>query len=159
MVFLFLTLLLLQCPMGIFNKHSEMSELDQAIHTQSDVGPYRWFDNFTWIEVASPTHYQENLKPLLGVHEGLAYINCEVVREPTNSYNPKAIMILVKGRQVGYIQDASLESWHNLFDSINDSNARLVGKLNVHEWKGMALAKAMIQVDRELMSSKKHKKS
>jgi hypothetical protein len=136
--------------MGIFSKPKGLIDLDTGKRESRSVGDYIWLDDFTWIEVAGSIHHQDTLKPLLGKYEGLKFINCEVVREPSNKFNPRAISILVKGQLT--------DSWHQLFDFIDEPNARLVGSLNVHNWDGKAMAKAKIQVDRELMKKKTPKK-
>lgn len=144
--------------MGIFSKAKGLIDLDTAIRESKSVGDYKWFDDFSWIDVAGSTHHQDTLKPLLGTYEGLKFLNCEVVREPSNKFNPGAISIRVQGRLAEYIPDAELDSWHQLFDFIDEPDARLVGALNVHDWEGKAMTKAKIQVDRELMKKKRAKK-
>jgi hypothetical protein len=88
----------------------------------------------------------------------LKFKNCEVVREPSNTFNSRAISILVKAQLTGHIPAGELDSWHQLFNFIDVPNARLVGSLNVHNWDDKVMVKAEIQVDRELMKKKTPKK-
>jgi hypothetical protein len=78
-----------------------------------DVSPQVWITTEEQINVVGESHYQPAIREACGWQGpgSDTFFDCmaELVPEPTNPYDPNAIMVKIEGRQVGHLsrQDAA----------------------------------------------------
>lgn len=132
--------------MGIFgstiDKTAINADIDQCLSTKKSVGTYRYGVRQFECEIAGEEYHQGILSRLRRVESV-----CEIVREPENDHDKRAIVVKVDGLEVGYIPKNCLDYMHKVFDAMGDENIRLVGTLTVgrgHEGGYMATAKIRV---------------
>ncbi len=123
------------------------SQLDQCLKNQTDVGIYKWLPDFVLLRPAGAIFHQPALKRAMKVRRPL--VPCELLREPTNKRDPRAIAVLVDHLVIGYVPAKELEWWHRLFAHVGGENTRLVGDCTFMKWttpEGEALILADCQI-------------
>ena len=74
------------------------------------------------VDAAGESHYQDTLESIaggrncFGVHTPL--ITAELVREPTNPYDPNAVRIEADGRPLGYVPKEDAPRFHDVIDKL-----------------------------------------
>jgi hypothetical protein len=74
------------------------------------------------VDAAGESHYQDALESIaggrtcVGVHTPL--ITAELIREPTNPYDPNAVRIEADGRQLGYVLKEDAPGFHGVIDKL-----------------------------------------
>jgi hypothetical protein len=74
------------------------------------------------VDAAGESHYQDALESIaggrtcVGVHTPL--ITAELIREPTNPYDPNAVRIEADGRQLGYVLKEDAPGVHGVIDKL-----------------------------------------
>lgn len=66
----------------------------------------QWREGSFPMEAVGESNYQSALKSLCGAHTRDGYdveFEAMIEREPTNAYDANAIMVLIKGKKVGYL--------------------------------------------------------
>ncbi len=133
-----------------------MNDLEKCLKIEADVGDYKWLPEYTWAEIVGETFYQKELINLFKKYKR-NYAPCEVVREPDNKMDSRAIAFFCDGKKFGHIPTGELDWWHRLFNQVGGEKTRLVGTVSFHpfEEKNLVMAKPKIQVIRKLAKEAK----
>jgi hypothetical protein len=86
-------------PERLPGRRTEVAELSVSVSIETEQR----------IDVVGESHYQSAIRKACGWKRGtdtLFECMAELVPEPTNAYDPNAIMVKVDGRQVGYLSRA-----------------------------------------------------
>ena len=130
---------------------SVKNELQQCLQLQQDVGNYKWLPEYTYADITGASYYQPALTKFAKKY-GTRSANVEMVRQPENKVDQKAIAYFCDGVEIGHVPTQALDCWHKLFNFVGDENTRLVGVVTFPFWdkEKIYLAKPKIQVLRKL---------
>ena len=123
---------------------SASKDIIKCLETRSDVGYYKWLPDTHSFPVSGVTLRQDVLVPMFK-RQGSKTLACELVREPTNKHDKRAIAVYVAEQKIGYCLEQELDYWHRLFDRVGGASTRLVGTV-VLEKQDRIFARATIQV-------------
>lgn len=92
----------------IFGRHGSQEEVDQVLYSSRDpkTDPRPW-DGRTSVKVAGESYRQEALVRITGRDGSEAIkldgVELELVCEPDNPHDPRAVKVLAQGLHVGYL--------------------------------------------------------
>ena len=130
---------------------NKMNDIEKCLKQEADVGVYKWLPEYTWAEIVGESFYQKELQSLFKKYKR-SFAPCEVIREPNNPIDSRAIGFYCDGKKIGSIPKEALDWWHQLFEQVGDGKTRLVGSVSFHPWeeKNWVMAKPKIQVIRKI---------